>query len=140
MFVGGSSLKPVLWVQVIVTVLYAAAALWQMAANAQGADRERKRDQDNRVIEEILRQLETAGAMITDPQLSGLLRNVADSLKASSRKSRPELQSVEQDMIYNVYAVRNAVEAGAGADEIMQALKSLQVLTAERERTLRSLH
>ena len=140
MFLGGSSIKPMLWVQVILTVFYLVLALWQTGANARGADRERSRERDNRVIEEAVIQLETAGAVITEPQLKGLLRTAADNLKASPRKSRPELQAVEQDMLRNAYAVRNAAESGAGSDDIRQALQSLQVLTAERERILRALH
>lgn len=140
MFLGGSSIKPLLWVQVILTVFYLVLALWQTGANARGADRERSRERDNRVIEEAVIQLETAGTVITEPQLKGLLRTVADNLKASPRKSRPELQAVEQDMLCNAYAVRNAAESGAGSDDIRQALQSLQVLTAERERILRALH
>lgn len=139
MCLGGSSIKPVLWVQVILTVFYIVLALWQTGANARGADRERSRQRDNGVIEKAVIQLETAGAMITEPQLAGLLRTVADQLKASPRKSRPELEAVEQDMLRNAYAVRNAAESGAGSDEIRQALQSLQVLVTERERTLRAL-
>ena len=139
MSLGHGSMKPMLWVQVILTVIYIVSALWQTGANARGADRELSREQDNRVIEEAVMQLETAGAMITEPQLTVLLRNAADHLKASPRKSGPQLQAVEQDMLRNAYAVKHAAEAGSGAEEIRQALQSLQVLTTERERMLRSL-
>lgn len=125
-------------IHVVNTCIYAVLLISALIANAKTAEEENRSDAEAQYIRDASHRLAVLMQETSDMRLKKTIERAFDLLHGSPARSDPSVMGIEQEILFCVSAIENAV-AARNEDSLAAGIGELQRLVAARNMQLRQL-